>query len=223
MPVQNKMWTLKLKTIFLQSWKTHIPKSSTTAATNDIKDILRTFKKYGVRQEGLAFSRKITRSMPIWYHRHADKKIRKLNHSEASICLKKNHKIFSVGEASDFVIHLGNLNHQPIANCECLPCVTTRVDTQCHNPNRCMNRAKDLLNTLPSKWDPRQQLPEDYEREQGAVGDYDQWSYFDPTVTTKGELSDSLRTFTHGELCNDLPDTRPYDGLNNGGHRWVLF
>ncbi|THU75665.1 hypothetical protein K435DRAFT_706713 [Dendrothele bispora CBS 962.96] len=83
----------------LQSWKTSPPKHAKTAAANDLQCLIKTIKTFNIRQEGLAFSREQQRQMPIWYHKHADPAIRKLNRSTASECLKTKHKIFTVGQA----------------------------------------------------------------------------------------------------------------------------
>ncbi|KAJ7273884.1 hypothetical protein C8J57DRAFT_1062745 [Mycena rebaudengoi] len=60
-----------------QSWKTSCgPKSNVSP---ELKSLLDTAKTFHVRPEGIAFSKDILRKMPIWFHREADKSIRRLN------------------------------------------------------------------------------------------------------------------------------------------------
>src|SRR5271168_5342052 len=62
------------RNVFLQSWTTYtgskVPKC--------LQSLLLASKKFGVRPEGLVFSEEILRLMPIWLHREADKKIRRM-------------------------------------------------------------------------------------------------------------------------------------------------
>ncbi|KAJ3724919.1 hypothetical protein DFJ43DRAFT_965801, partial [Lentinula guzmanii] len=67
--------------------------------------------------------------------------------------------------------------------------------------NQCMNRAKQLLVTLPQKWNPCSVLPEDFEPQEGETPRRREGT-FDPRITTKGTLSDAFRIFTDGKKCN---------------------
>ncbi|KAF5357593.1 hypothetical protein D9758_007475 [Tetrapyrgos nigripes] len=60
-----------------------------------------------------------------------------------------------------------------------------------------MVRAQQLLDTLPSKWDPRSDLPEDHELSPALLNAArtDGWEPFDRTITTDGDLSDIFRIF----------------------------
>ncbi|KAJ3964898.1 hypothetical protein EV361DRAFT_772279, partial [Lentinula raphanica] len=79
--------------IFLQSWKTNkkdLPK--------DLREMITTAKKHGLRLEGLAFSREIQRQMPIWFHSKATGMSGKHNHKLAK-CLRQNHNVRTVRDA----------------------------------------------------------------------------------------------------------------------------
>jgi hypothetical protein len=131
--------------VFLQSWKTST--GHQTEILKDLRDILQVSEKYGARPEGLAFSRDILREMPIWYHREGDKKLRKLNHSKASDCLRDKHKIRTVGHAMDTAAHGEEHTHRKRSNCACATCKKTRRETGCTNLNTCFKRAKELMDT----------------------------------------------------------------------------
>ncbi|EPS93876.1 hypothetical protein FOMPIDRAFT_58965, partial [Fomitopsis schrenkii] len=40
-------------------------------------------------------------------------------------------------------------------DCRCQKCTKMRTRSQCENPHTCGMRAKELLDQLPEKWDPR--------------------------------------------------------------------
>ncbi|KAJ7673856.1 hypothetical protein DFH06DRAFT_978680, partial [Mycena polygramma] len=79
---------------FLQSYKTAAGKKIKIKA--EMKNLLDTATTFQVRPEGLAFSRETLRQMPIWYHREANKRIRRLNSSAASKCLRGQHNVLTV-------------------------------------------------------------------------------------------------------------------------------
>ncbi len=66
-----------------------------------------------------------------------------------------------------------------------------------------MMRAKELLDTLPPKWDLRYLLPEDYEAQPKET---DKGFKFDRRVTTMGDIANVFRVFTEGKVTNLLPD-----------------
>ncbi|THU86900.1 hypothetical protein K435DRAFT_682697, partial [Dendrothele bispora CBS 962.96] len=49
---------------------------------------------------------------------------------------------------------------------------------QCDNPHKCILRAQQLLDTLPPKWDPRSELPEDYIRKPNPEDFNNYWTPF---------------------------------------------
>ncbi|KAF5325574.1 hypothetical protein D9758_018235 [Tetrapyrgos nigripes] len=59
-----------------------------------------------------------------------------------------------------------------------------------------MSRAKELLDTLPSKWDPRKSQPEDHEGDSLEMNAPEDADNFDYHITTTGTLSDIFRVFT---------------------------
>ncbi|KAF5367986.1 hypothetical protein D9758_004429 [Tetrapyrgos nigripes] len=71
-----------------------------------------------------------------------------------------------------------------------------------------MKQALKLLNTLPPKWDPQSELPEDYQTEP-EVTELD-WTTFDNHVTTDGCLADIFHIFTDPKMppTNNLPDLK---------------
>ncbi|KAK0443026.1 uncharacterized protein EV420DRAFT_1233574, partial [Desarmillaria tabescens] len=189
--------------IFLQSFGTK--KSS---LPRDLQRMYVIAKETGVRVEGIAFSRELIRNRPIWYHSEADPRIRLLTKSAASICLRENHNLRLVSEAEEIADLLDDPNHNNSRRgeiCQCYICIAMSDNLGCEKPNECMLRAKELLDTLPPKWDPRFMLPKDYEE---APKILEEGYKFDRRVTTTGDQANLFRIFTEGGVCNDLPDLR---------------
>ncbi|PBK59856.1 hypothetical protein ARMSODRAFT_991040 [Armillaria solidipes] len=194
---------------FLQSWQpstaTHLERGKPLPKI--LRDLWVTAESLGVRPEGLAFSRDIIRTCPIWYHRNADPKIRKLNHVKASKCLQSKHKVRTTGDAQDIAEFLEDPNHEGSNDCECYICDTFRENIGCETPQKCMKRVNELLDMLPPKWDPRQLQPQDFEEETAEEDGEEHWK-FDKTLTTSGPLANIFRIFTEGDVCNETLDKR---------------
>ncbi|TFY51822.1 hypothetical protein EVJ58_g10361 [Rhodofomes roseus] len=169
----------------------------------------------------------------MWLHGEAEDRIRRLNSSAASECLRDRHGLRSVGSAEQIADNLTHPSHKARRNCACPNCKQSRLQLQCENPHACYKRARELLDQLPEKWDPRKPKPDD----NGGVAlvriddaEDENTTYFDSNITTSGDLSDIFRIFTQGEVCNETyrrteaPDivdriTIATDGscYNNGG------
>ncbi|KAK0219230.1 hypothetical protein IW262DRAFT_1248647, partial [Armillaria fumosa] len=128
--------------------------------------------------------------------------------SAASKCLRMNHNLQTVGEAEELAQLLDDPNHNTTSRnlrCSCYICEAMKENLNCTNPNECLLRAKELMDTLPQKWDPRFMLPEDYEDSPTPV---DEGIEFDRRVTTYGMIANTFHIFTEGKVCNHLPDLR---------------
>ena len=201
------------QSVFLQTWS-----AKSSAVPHRLRKCFKVANEFGLRREGLAFERKILRDMPIWLHAEADNQTRRLNHSKASRCLQTAHKLVTVGEAESLAENLAHVSHKPRRNCACERCRTSRRVTGCQNPHGCYTRARELLDLLPSKWDPRQPQPEDTEtppphpQVEQREGEEEAWIPFRDSLTTKGDLSDIFRIFTEGDVTNTTylkPAPRP--------------
>ncbi|KAE9383052.1 hypothetical protein BT96DRAFT_961109 [Gymnopus androsaceus JB14] len=193
--------------VFLQSWQTC---TSSKNQLPELKMLTDTARKYGVRIEGIAFSRQIICAMPIWYHKEASIAIRSMNQTLASNCLRTKHKVRTVGETLEVSKLCQSDDHEPNSDCLCNRCSHLRDAHNCEHPHGCARQASKLLDTLPPKWDPRSELPEDYQKEPDR-GNNEEWSQFDNRVTTSGTIAEIFRIFTDSEIAttNDLPNLRP--------------
>ncbi|EIW60170.1 uncharacterized protein TRAVEDRAFT_118734, partial [Trametes versicolor FP-101664 SS1] len=181
--------------LFAQSWEPKLRE-----LPGELKAMVKITKKYGLRQEGLAFSRRILRDMPIWAHKQVNQKdLRKLAvKSATTTCLKFKHRLRTVGDCEKMAGVLEDASHRRSRECSCAGCERAITEDRCTYPDRCFERARRLLDLLPPKWDPRGTHPEDYEDEdmregQGAAQNA---TLFDRRVTTSGSISDTYRIFT---------------------------
>ncbi len=200
---------------FLQNWK---PKVRGLPA--ELDGMMSVARKYGVRLEGLAFSRTILNSMPMWDHAYADRiALGRLSvPSRLVSCLQGRHAVTTVGDFVRLAGVLDDARHRPKATCRCDRCARARSEVCCENPHLCGTRAKDMLGTLPAKWNPLRQQPEDYENRSMEdlcqEGHSDETVPFDRRVTTRGDLGQALRIFTgSGPVSNEhIPMELAEDG-----------
>ncbi|KAJ3976609.1 hypothetical protein EV361DRAFT_789870, partial [Lentinula raphanica] len=185
--------------VFLQSWN-----SNASKLPKDLKDMINIAKKYGTQLEGMAFSKSIIRQMPIWLHKEA-KDSHKLHNSKESRCLRQNHGVITVGDIETQAKKIWTPRHTRRRNCRCNACETARNENHCAAPYRCFSKANELLHTLPEKWNPTANLPEDSEPNELHQPETEGGITFDHRITTHGSLADAFRIFTHGTTVNTLP------------------
>ncbi|KAF5376091.1 hypothetical protein D9615_007753 [Tricholomella constricta] len=193
--------------IFLQSWTS----SKHKKVCPDLLELQEIGKKYGVRAEGIVFPKNILRERVIWYHSEADPKIRRLNSSKASACLKDNHGLMTVGNAEVIAEMLLDPHHQAHNECECTGCIHMDEILGCKYPHACATRARDLLNTLPPKWDPRV-VPDNLVENRTPDDEHDEdpdWIPFQRCLPTVDSLADVFRVFTEGDTTGALPVLEP--------------
>lgn len=137
--------------------------------------------------------------MPIWDHAQGEKTTGRslASRSAATNCLKKNHRVRTVGECERLATALADDAHEGTRNCTCRRCEACVAIDGCSNPHRCYSRAAQLMATLPPKWDPRGTHPEDQERLDDEEGEGEEIATpFDRRITTHGLLADTFRIFT---------------------------
>ncbi|KAI9059932.1 hypothetical protein FKP32DRAFT_1613947 [Trametes sanguinea] len=181
--------------MFLQNWS-----PNERAIPSFAKDMLKVAKKYGVRQEGLAFTRASLRAMPMWGHGQIDDKVMrsKSRQSAATACLVNKHKLVTVGDFERFADTAAWEGHNSSRACACRNCEVLITSVRCANPDRCKKKAEALMNLLPAKWDPRGLHPEDYEHliGQDPCAETEDAETVDRRIATDKHLADSFRIFT---------------------------
>ncbi|KAF5373439.1 hypothetical protein D9615_009490 [Tricholomella constricta] len=195
---------------YLQSWKTSCTERA--GVCPDLRRMSKVAKKYGLRTEGIAFPKEIVRQRPIWYHSDADRKIRRMNHGVISECLKSKHIIRTVGDTETLANLLDIPEHQDHNECPCPGCADIKTRTRCEHPNECAEKANNLLNTLPPKWDPRRapDTPPVVQEENMVPlpqAEEEEWLTFKNNFANDGSLADIFRIFTSGTTEGALPVT----------------
>ncbi len=182
---------------FLQRWKPRV-----YGLPDELQGMMNVARKYGVRLEGLAFTRRTLETMLMWDHALADRiKLGRLSiPSRLLSCLQNGHAARTVRDFMSIAEVLNDPSHKPRATCMCTRCNNMRAEARCDNPHLCGVRAKAMIDTIPNRWNPRCQQPDDHERddrndllrenlEEGAVP-------FDRRVTTHGNIGHAIRIFT---------------------------
>ncbi len=189
---------------FLQRWKPRV-----YGIPEELQGMMDAAKKYGVRLEGLAFSKRILNSMPMWDHTMADRtRLGRLTvPSRLLTCLQESHKAKTVGDFVELARIADDAGHLPKVTCRCPNCARVRTATGCTNPHLCGTRAGEIISTLPDRWNPRKRQPEDYEeRNMGMIREEnlnDELTPFNRCVTTHGDVGHAIRIFTDKEPTCD--------------------
>ncbi|KAK7037502.1 hypothetical protein VNI00_010994 [Paramarasmius palmivorus] len=200
MPSAEKKIDPEIKiNIFQQSWKTQMGTKS--GLPDELRNMLKIAQKYRLEMDAITTSRDTLRSIPIWYHKEADKKIRHLNNSKASRCLRTNHHVRTTGEAEDLAaIPTIAKDHLDTDECECTECNSIESTYSCEHPNSCMKKASEMLNTLPPKWDPRNDQPNDYEYDKANTNLDQEWTHLEQRMTSAKEPKDLFRIFAENRI-----------------------
>ena len=106
---------------------------------------------------------------------------------------------------------LNNEQHVEDPNCEC-----REVGDQmnCKNPHACFTRARQILATLPPKWNPKHEINDaanlaNQNLQGGEV-------VFEKQLIVDGDLSDTFWVFTEGNTANNLPNFQLEGGNDEG-------
>ncbi|EPS92844.1 hypothetical protein FOMPIDRAFT_1137230 [Fomitopsis schrenkii] len=119
-------------------------------------------KKHNVSLEAVKLKHKTKLDLPMWYHLGAVRKIRSLNNTPSSKCLRETHTALRVAD----VLKLANRQCRkargtgqaggqdvPDKDCTCTDCTEDRRNG-CRNPQRCSEAAATLLEQIRMRWHP---------------------------------------------------------------------
>ncbi|KAJ7117029.1 hypothetical protein C8R44DRAFT_591452, partial [Mycena epipterygia] len=116
---------------------------------------LKCAKKYGVRFDTINPSRQIQGMIPLWHHFGEDPQKSQTNNSAACRCLRRNHNILYVHEATTVLQRTEDNTHRPSPTCDCSACSNDRRTRGCRNPHAYILALERKLSRLLPKWDPR--------------------------------------------------------------------
>ncbi|KAK0429537.1 hypothetical protein EV421DRAFT_1723157, partial [Armillaria borealis] len=147
--------------------------------------------------------------IPIWHHTGVKTKKQKRYGSKICKCLMNSHNVETAGEAMDVERQLHSTEHKSRQDCKCAECRDDHQQRGCDNPHRCALMARDLLNNLMEKWDPRRPdqndglhlTPDDRLQNQSAWED-NNMIRFDPGIDNENTLTEGIQIFTSGwDIC----------------------
>lgn len=138
---------------FLQTWKVN----ERAKLPQGLKDMLKTGREWKVSFESVKLSQETKERLPAWYHVGATGRMRWMNNTSLSKCLRNNHGIQTIEDllkVSRRPRSMGMLRHRR-KNCRCTDCREDRNAEGCRAPYLCVEAAERILNQIQEKWDPR--------------------------------------------------------------------
>ena len=136
-----------------------------TKIPSHLRRILKAAKNHNLTLDATAFHPNLLRSAPIWFHAGATQALNCLNNHHDARCLRRNHRIISVGDVTTLASSMFNNDHRQSNFCQCPTCVHIQSTYDCMQPTKCITFAKDLLRCLPAKWLPSENVTEVAENE----------------------------------------------------------
>lgn len=198
---------------YLQTWHSWINKSSHGEDKNpsilqDLREMLKVGKKYGVRLEAINPELEARAKMPA-IRNIQTKELDKPNtlNDKYGKCIRDKHEARSLKEITALSENVPR-NHKKNKVCKCTKCTSIRRDTnrKCKHPNKCIERAAALINTLKDKWNPTIALPPDFltHPEPDEIGPKSDLETMEVTYTidpfsSQSLLKDCFRVFTNQE------------------------
>ena len=157
---------------FLQTWQSRKVKKKcptpngedTTNIPDDLREMLKTARKYGVRLETPHPAEEAKLELPaVRSNQTKEQEKPDTLNDKPGKCIKNRHKVRSMGDVASLA---GGVpaQHKKNRRCKCTKCVQIRLDTNntCENPNRCIGRAARLLASINEKWSPVSHHPPDF-------------------------------------------------------------
>ncbi|EPS94794.1 hypothetical protein FOMPIDRAFT_25316, partial [Fomitopsis schrenkii] len=202
---------------FLQTWKPGL--AGRTKLPKYLKRMLLTGKKYNACFAAIKLDTTLKTELPVWYHMGADAKLRRLNNTRISDCLRNNHRVQTVLDLLRLRRHTQTAYIPPENDCDCNDCGQDRR-RGCKHPFTCHEAAIKLLALVKPKWHPDHIGPMDgltltrrrEERNKEAL-DEDGTITFNPSVTERGGISEAFRIFVDPSMHDKPPAVRRKRGI----------
>jgi exonuclease III len=139
----------------VQSWET---KTRNSTLPEDLKTMMKIAKEYNVQIAAPNPSPEAKEDLPLWYHVHSVPAARKLYKTKPAKCLRKNHGVILVKDATQILDRTPD-DHVNRINCKCVNCIHMRRNEKCTHPNTCINTTAQLLKHIQPNWNPRPDTP----------------------------------------------------------------
>ncbi|KAH9913115.1 uncharacterized protein B0H18DRAFT_888831, partial [Fomitopsis serialis] len=201
---------------FLQSWKPAT--SGRSGLSTQIKSVLKTAKKHDVSFAAIRLHSDLKKQLPVWYHLGATSALRRLNNTGLSDCLRLTHGVVRLTDVIRLLDHRRAPNDPEGEPCMCDDCMNARMNG-CRDPDACRAAGRKLLDQIRPKWHPDFTAPSDglsltrRRKDQNTAALLaDDDVVFDPTVTSRGQVSEAFRAFVHPQVHDAPPAIRARPG-----------
>ncbi|TFY53337.1 hypothetical protein EVJ58_g9508 [Rhodofomes roseus] len=208
---------------FLQSWSPAVHAASKLPPY--IKRMIRVAKKYSVSFAALKLGTAMKNTLPIWYHLGANKRLRKLNNSKISDCLRDRHGVSYVADLLPLTQRgclraAGALSNDFVpSQCGCKECAADEL-RGCKHPLACCRAAATLLEQVLPKWHPEMDRTPDgltlttkrHEANAKTLEEAEGDMIFDPSLTNRGPIMEAFRVFVDPSVHNEPPAIRARPG-----------
>jgi ribonuclease HI len=176
--------------------------------------MLKVAKKYKTNLAALCLTPQLNAQLPAWYHIAAT---HRLMQGAATKCLIRKHKAVTVADFLKISSRIRNApaeEHRPTPYCCCRDCNVDRLLNSL-NPHDCATEATIRLQQINPKWNPLTNHPaNDNLSLTPSRKVRNEWAKknnknitFDPSITSKMNLTECFRIFTDLQKISDLPAT----------------
>ena len=188
---------------FLQSWNVN-----PTKLPSHLRRILKTAKTYNLTLDATAFHPNHLSSAPIWFHIGATHALNRLNNHHDAKCLRRHHNITSVGDVASLAGLVLNEEHRHSNYCRCPTCMHVRTTYDCMQPTKCIAFANELLNCLPTKWLPSENIPDEVRVNSANPAPQGESRVFRVNLMEVSHLENAFRIIRPDTTSHPLPARR---------------
>jgi hypothetical protein len=214
---------------FMQTWTPRMKGNQTIIRNEDILRMLKTGKKYNLTFSAIRLSPQLKENLPAWYHPGTE-----THHTNARTtkCLIDVHEALAIADLIKISSRLRTpphlRPHLPSAWCNCPDCVRDRIN-RCKDPHKCASEAQNKINALFPKYNPLilderhgdLSLTTSRKRKNLQARYQNELITFDPSITTKNDLTKCFRIFTNPNVPSKQPAKRRIDPGANLRHQTV--
>ena len=202
---------------FLQTWKPTTRGRRALKMGKEPARMIKIARKHNVNIEAMRLTPQLRALLPTWYH-IASKPAPIVG--AAAKCLLKNHQSEIIANMVKLSARIRDPNtnpipHSPKTYCYCQDCVHDRK-RGCSNPHACATAAQIRIDQLAPKMNPltpgdkhgNLTLTKRRKKRNESARTQNEEILFDPTITSKEDLTECFRIFTDPTRISDKPAER---------------
>src|SRR6266849_10691037 len=179
--------------------------------------MLKAARDHNANFSTIRLSQELKQQLPAWFQTGAD---HWAINTRSAKCLLHKHKVKTIADLMKASARIrdnaSHPNHRPTNYCNCPTCADDQRK-DCVHPHDCATEALERINKTLPKWNPlgpgirhdnlsltnrRKEQNKRAREENGKI-------IFDPSITTKEDLSECFRVFTNPQRTTKLSAQRP--------------